>query len=161
MPHHNQMKHHQWDTSIDPLIVPAFLHLHWSQLRTLDIMKPLLARFELSLVEFDVLVTLRNAPAPHQLTPSEIQAEVVITSGGLTKVMTQLETRGLVLRHQLQRDLRIKPLGLTAAGKARAETAMLQVVAATRQWLRAALSESEIEQLTALLSKLSVTLPPN
>jgi DNA-binding MarR family transcriptional regulator len=52
----------------------------------------------LSPSELDVLVTLRRSAAPWVLTPSEIQRALLITSGGLTKILQQLEGRGLVTR---------------------------------------------------------------
>lgn len=150
-----RMETHQWDTSLDPEIVPLFLALQWAQARSIQPMKPLLARYALSLAEFDVLATLRNAPAPHAMTPKEIQDEVVITSGGLTKVMLQLETRELVSRLQHASDLRIKPVCLTHSGKALIETAMAEMLVASGAWIRQSLTADEIRHLTGLLNKLA------
>ena len=151
----NRMDSHQWDSSFDPQTVQLFLQLQWAQAQSLQTMRPMLEKFALSAVEFDVLATLRNAPAPHQMTPSMIQDAVVISSGGLTKVLLQLETRALVTRRQLADDLRIKPVCLTAAGAALVEQAMAETVADTGHWLRQRLDAAEIGQLTALLAKLA------
>ncbi|MFC3533148.1 MarR family winged helix-turn-helix transcriptional regulator [Vogesella facilis] len=151
----NRMQDHQWDSALDPQTVPLFLQLQWAQAQSLLTMRPMLAKFALSAVEFDVLATLRNAPAPHQLTPSAIQAAVVISSGGLTKVMLQLEARGLVTRQQQEHDLRVKPVCLSAAGSSLIEAAMMETVADTGQWLRARLDAAEIAQLTQLLARLA------
>lgn len=153
------MDSHHWDTSLDQAVVPLFLHLQWAQNRSLEVMRPLLAKHQLSAAEFDVLATLRNAPPAHEMTPSEIQHEVVITSGGLTKVMLQLEARGLVERLQSQKDLRVKPARLTASGKRRIEAAMQAMVNATGAWFRTALSGQEMARLTTLLQAL-VNAPP-
>lgn len=151
----NRMQHHQWDSSLEPQTVPLFLNLQWAQGASLQTLTPVLEAFAVSLVEFDVLATLRNAPPPHQMTPSAIQDEVVITSGGLTKVLLQLEARGLVSRRQLQHDLRSKPVCLTESGQALIEAAMAEAVASTAQWLRQRLDADEISQLDQLLGKLA------
>ncbi len=148
-----RMDSHQWDSSLDPEISPLFLALQWAHRRSIDVLQPLLLKNSLSAAEFDVLATLRNAPAPHEMTPSQIQQEVVITSGGLTKVMLQLEARGLVKRLQLASDLRVKPVQLTGQGRQKVETAMTEMLGATRAWFKNALDAGEIGQLTTLLGK--------
>ncbi|WP_174875347.1 MarR family winged helix-turn-helix transcriptional regulator [Vogesella oryzae] len=155
MPPTDRMENHHWDRALDPQTVTLFLRLQWAQAESLQTMRPMLAKFDLSATEFDVLATLRNAPAPHSLTPSAIQAAVVITSGGLTKVMQQLEARALVSRQQQTQDLRVKPVTLTATGKTLIEAAMSETVANTGDWLRGRLSEEEIGQLTQLLARLA------
>lgn len=155
MSKNSSMSSHQWDNSLDPQISPLFLYLQWAQAKSVAIMQPLLMKNSISLAEFDVLATLRNAPFPHQMTPSQIQDEVVITSGGLSKVMTQLENRGLVVRLQSQEDLRIKPICLTETGKKQIETAMCEMIAVSGKWFRNALNSQEIQQLTSLLKMLA------
>ncbi len=145
----------RWDRTIDPEIVPLFLSLQWARSRFIREMRPLLARHGLSAAEFDVLATLRNAPVPHRMTPSRIQEEVVITSGGLTKVMLQLEAQGMVERLRPDGDQRVKPVGLTAHGKATVERAMCDIVHASGVWVREVLSAPDIAVLTRLLGKLA------
>ena len=151
----NRMDTHQWDSSLDPEAVPLFLALQWAQSRSLAALKEPLVKHGVSMAEFDVLATLRNAPAPHEMTPKELQDEVVITSGGLTKVMFQLESRDLVQRLQRELDLRIKPVRLTAKGKTVIEKSMAEMVATTGSWIRESLDAGQIKQLTALLGKIS------
>jgi DNA-binding MarR family transcriptional regulator len=153
MARNTSMQTHQWDSALDPEISPLFLALQWAHGRSLAAMQPVLEKFRLSAAEFDVLATLRNAPAPHQMTPSQIQYQVVITSGGLTKVMLQLAERGLVERSQKSDDLRVKPVQLSATGCQTIEAAMQEMMAGTGQWLRGALTRDEIAQLCALLRK--------
>ncbi len=150
----DRMATHQWDSSIDPETVPLLLALQWAQIRSIDSMKPLLVKHGLSVAEFDVLATLRNAPSPHEMIPKAIQDEVVITSGGLTKVMLQLESRELVKRLQVESDLRVKPVRLMPKGRKLIERAMAELVAATGEWIRTSLAPEEISRLTALLGKL-------
>lgn len=154
MTRNTSMQTHQWDCSLAPEISPLFLALQWAHQRSLTAMQPVLEKFRLSAAEFDVLATLRNAPTPHQMTPAQIQYQVVITSGGLTKVMLQLAARGLVERSQSQDDLRVKPVRLSATGCQAIEAAMQAMQEANGQWLRGALAAEEIAQLTRLLRKI-------
>jgi DNA-binding MarR family transcriptional regulator len=147
------MDSHRWDSALDPQVVPLFLALQWAHARSLDSMRPPLVRHGLSLAEFDVLATLRNTPPPHEATPSRIQDAMVITSGGLTKLMRQLEGRGLVRRLQFEDDLRVKPVRLTPKGARLIEAAMAEAVGLTGDWIKRALDATQIELLTALLTK--------
>jgi len=154
MTRNTSMQTHQWDSALAPDISPLFLALQWAHQRSLSAMQPVLEKFRLSAAEFDVLATLRNAPAPHQMTPAEIQYQVVITSGGLTKVMLQLAERGLVDRSQSQDDLRVKPVRLSATGCQTIEEGMQAMLEANGQWIRGALAAEEITQLSQLLRKI-------
>lgn len=154
MTRNTSMQSHPWDSTLAPEISPLFLALQWAHQRSLSAMQPVLEKFRLSTAEFDVLATLRNAPAPHQMTPAQIQYQVVITSGGLTKVMLQLAERGLVDRLQSQDDLRVKPVRLSATGRQAIEEAMQEMLEVNGQWIRGALATDEIAQLTQLLRKI-------
>lgn len=149
-----RMESHTWDRTLDPDVVPLFLHLQWAHARSLESMRPSLAAHGLSVAEFDVLATLRNAPAPHLLTPSQLQAEAVVTSGGLTKIMLQLEARGLVERPPSPRDQRVKPVRLSTAGARLIEAAMAECLDEAGRWIRSALDAAEIRQVSTLLAKL-------
>jgi DNA-binding MarR family transcriptional regulator len=153
MTRNTSMQTHSWDSALAPDISPLFLALQWAHQRSLTAMQPILDKFHLSAAEFDVLATLRNAPAPHQMTPAQIQYQVVITSGGLTKVMQQLTERGLVERSQSQDDLRVKPVRLSASGQQTIEAAMQAMLEVNGQWIRGALAAEEITQLIQLLRK--------
>ncbi|CCE03843.1 MarR family transcriptional regulator [Bradyrhizobium sp. STM 3809] len=108
----------------------------------------------LGFTEFEVLVTLRGQPAPHELLPTELYGAILISSGGLTKVLHALQARGLIARGQSKDDRRSKPVRLTAKGRALAERAMRDVLAADDALIEGALSASELMQLTRLSAKL-------
>jgi DNA-binding MarR family transcriptional regulator len=112
----------------------------------------------LTLKEFEVLVTLRGVPAPHELMPTDLYGAVLMSSGGLTKVLYGLEKRGLVTRPNGKSDGRNKPVRLTAKGRVLAERAMADVLASARKQIMSGLSESDVEQLTRLLRKLLAAL---
>lgn len=151
---------HAWSESHAPDTLPLIMHLHHAHEMTFAHARPIWARHGLTPAEFDVLATLRNAPSPHQLTPSQLQDSVLITSGGLTKVMRQLEERTLVLRSQDPQDQRVKPIRLTHAGKALIEQAMAEVTATADAWIRSFLDTREIATLTALLERLADAQTP-
>ncbi len=113
--------------------------------------------YGLTPVEFDVLATLRKVGPPYEMTPTELQQAVVISSGGLTKVLHQLEARALVGRSIDAKDRRSKRVRLTREGKTLIERAMAKVLSAQEEWL-ASLPARELKQLVQLLRKaLAVT----
>src|SRR5262245_29821509 len=62
----------------------------------------------LTFAEFEVLATLRGVPPPNELMPTELYSAVLMSSGGLTKVLQGLEKRGLVTRAAGKSDRRSK-----------------------------------------------------
>ena len=112
-----------------------------------------LAGFNLTAGEFDILATLRRSTPPHVLTPTELQRSLLITSGGLTKLLYQLEAAGLVSRSVQEQDKRSKLVHLTPKGKKVAAKAMQAVQGVTGEWLAEALSQRELGQLKTLLGK--------
>lgn len=118
----------------------------------------LTASHGLSLAEFEVLVTLRGVPPPNELMPTDLYSAVLMSSGGLTKVLYALEKRGLVTRAEGKSDRRSKPVRLTAKGRALAERAMADVLASARKRIMSGLSKSDVERLTGLLRKLLTAL---
>ena len=112
------------------------------------------ATLGLTFAEFEVLVTLRGMPAPNELVPTELYGAVLMSSGGLTKVLRGLEKRGLIARGEGKADRRSKPVRLTAKGRALAERAMLDLLESDRKLIMSGLSDSEVERMTKLLRKL-------
>lgn len=112
----------------------------------------------LSSSEFDILATLRSYPPPHVLTPTQLRRSMLITSGGLTKLLHELERRGHVTRSVQEHDKRSKLVHLTDSGRALVEGAMEEVLKFTEQWITGVLSASEIKTLTRLMGKLNHSL---
>ena len=150
-----QLPRHEWAESHEPETMPMVLFLHHAQGLSFTLARTVWTRNGLAPAEFDVLATLRNAPAPHELTPTQLQDSLLITSGGLTKVMLQLETRNLVIRSRHQTDQRVKPIKLTPAGKRLVEKAMRELAARSSAWVRGILEANEISLLTGMLRKLA------
>lgn len=144
-----------WPETYDQRIMSLLLalqHVHVAESVSYDWV---MARHRLSLAEFDVLATLRRAPLPRELTPSELQRAMVITSGGLSKVIQQLEARGLVARSTTEADRRVKPVRLTAKATKLIEQAMSELLEAANGAIRPLLGNKEIDQLIVLLEKLA------
>ena len=107
--------------------------------------------------DFDVLATLRRSGAPYRLTPGELSRSTMVTTGGMTKLLDRLESRGLIRREPDPRDRRGKRIALTDDGRAlvdRAVEAHLQ----NEERLLADLSDAEREELAALLRELLIAL---
>lgn len=75
-------------------------------------------QFGISMGEFDVLATLRRSGEPYRLTPSELLAAMMLTSGAMTNRVDGLEKKGLVSRTHCLQDRRSVTVGLTASGLA-------------------------------------------
>lgn len=74
------------------------------------------AAFGLTGASFDVLATLRRAGAPYSLSPGDLLATMMITSGTLTNRIDQLEKAGLVVRASNPEDGRSVIISLTEMG---------------------------------------------
>jgi DNA-binding MarR family transcriptional regulator len=119
------------------------------------------SRHGLSLTEIDVLAALRRAPPPHELSPTELYGAVLISSGGLTKVLHGLEHRGLISRVADDVDRRSRRVRLMVAGRALAERTVSAVQASDEELFAKALSVAETARLAALLRKLLLVLEPD
>ena len=103
---------------------------------------------------FDVLSALRRAGEPYQLSPSQLAAEVFVTSGTMTNRLERLATNGWVSRHADPRDRRSLLVRLTASGQERVDNALAEfLVQETR--LLASLEAEEQDELADLLRRLS------
>jgi len=73
-------------------------------------------RFGLSNWEFDVLTTLRRSGAPHQLAPTTLFSQLMVTSGTMTHRLQRLEAQGWVTRAPNPADARSLLVQLSPAG---------------------------------------------
>lgn len=115
------------------------------------------ARLGLNMAGFDVLSALRRAAPPHALSPGELMASMMITSGTMTNRIDQLEKAALVTRSTDPADARKSIVGLTPEGLALIDQAIVDHLA-TQQSLLAGMSADEMDQLDRLLRKLSVSV---
>lgn len=116
-------------------------------------MEKTFARHGLNAATFDVLATLRRAGAPHALSPGELMAAMMVTSGTVTNRIDQLEKAGLVERRANPADGRGFLVALTPAGLATIEAAVGDHVA-TQARLVAELPEQDRAALEQGLRRL-------
>lgn len=83
----------------------------------------------LNAASFDVLATLRRSGAPYRLSPNDLLATMMVTSGTMTNRIDQLVKAGLVARVGNPEDGRSVLIALTDAGLERIEVAVTAHVA--------------------------------
>jgi DNA-binding MarR family transcriptional regulator len=86
------------------------------------------ARHDLETWTFDVLSALRRAGPPYDLSPGQLLAHTLVTSGTMTNRLNHLERRGLVRRRPDSRDARSVRVRLTAAGRRKVDDALEDLV---------------------------------
>ena len=118
------------------------------------------ARFDLTTIEFVKLRVLRREPPPHVMTPSGLHETLVLSAGGMTKILKQLEAKGLVSRRADTADRRSNLVALTPRGQAAIESAQSAVREFDFALLERTLSGREQQRLAQLLRKLLLTLEP-
>ncbi|MFF8584488.1 MarR family winged helix-turn-helix transcriptional regulator [Streptomyces althioticus] len=74
------------------------------------------APFGISRGEFDVLATLRRAGEPYALSPRQLSATLMLTTGGMTGRLDKLERAGLLRRSPDPHDRRGLQVTLTEEG---------------------------------------------
>lgn len=104
---------------------------------------------QFTLTQWGVLMHLRDGLAR---TASDLACAFQHDSGALTRVLDQLESRGLVARRRSSRDRRVVELHVTEAGH-RTIRQLLPTVVDTMNAALAPLSRAEFEQFRATLVK--------
>jgi DNA-binding MarR family transcriptional regulator len=112
-----------------------------------------LAPYGLRPADVDVLAALRTRPPPRQLTPTVLYRSLLLSSGGLTKILTRLEREGLVERLANPADGRSHLVRLTERGAARLDEVVPVILAQEADFL-APLEAAERQELGRLLAKL-------
>lgn len=138
----------------------VMLRLYHTALRHSEEMQKFLAQFELSTAEFSTLRVLRREPEPHVMTPTMLYETLVMSPGGMTKILKQLEAKGWVARRTDSRDKRRSLVELTKAGRAKIDRVQRAVRDYDTQLLAKTLSDCEQAQLAGLLRKMLITLEP-
>ena len=111
------------------------------------------ARHDLETWTFDVLSALRRALPNGELSPGQLLAQTLVTSGTMTNRIDRLEERGLVKRRPDPHDARGIRVHITAAGRRRVDAAMRDLVA-REQAILAALDAKERATLAGLLRRI-------
>ncbi|MEU9300233.1 MarR family transcriptional regulator [Streptomyces sp. NPDC048269] len=118
-----------------------------------DAMEQAYARFGISRGEFDVVATLRRSGAPYTLSPRQLSATLMLTTGGMTGRLDKLEKAGLICRKPDPHDRRGLQVTITDQGLALIDEAVTAGLEVQRAALTG-LSDEEVKVLTGLLRKL-------
>ncbi|WP_434340941.1 MarR family winged helix-turn-helix transcriptional regulator [Motilimonas cestriensis] len=108
---------------------------------------------QLTVAEFNVLMSLRRESAPQQLTPKNIAKYLLFSSGGLTKIINKLISKGLIVDAPNPQDQRSKTLLLTHEGCSLVESLYYDLNQVREQNV-SVLSVDEMLELNRLLSKI-------
>ncbi|MGP9499386.1 MarR family winged helix-turn-helix transcriptional regulator [Halomonas sp. AOP43-D1-4] len=101
---------------------------------------------------FDVLATLRREGPPYALSPSDLMASTMVTSGTMTHRLQQLEKAGLIERVKNPADGRGFLISLSEKGFVLIDEAIVAHVE-TQAELVSGLSDEQRAQLDALLKQ--------
>ncbi|MFE2476476.1 MarR family transcriptional regulator [Streptomyces sp. NPDC059389] len=111
------------------------------------------APYGISRGEFDVVATLRRSGAPYTLSPRQLSATLMLTTGGMTGRLDKLEKAGLLGRKPDPHDRRGLQVTITDRGLALIDEAVAAGLEVQHAALRG-LGEEEAALLTDLLRKL-------
>ncbi|MBT2482553.1 MarR family winged helix-turn-helix transcriptional regulator [Streptomyces sp. ISL-94] len=115
-------------------------------------------RFGISRGEFDVVATLRRSGTPYTLSPRQLSATLMLTTGGMTGRLDKLEKAGLLTRRPDPHDRRGLQVTITDRGLALIDEAVTAGLEVQRAALTG-LSEEEVRVLGDLLRKLLADMP--
>ncbi|MDH6125203.1 MarR family transcriptional regulator [Kitasatospora sp. GP82] len=121
-----------------------------------DRMEAAFAAFGIGRGEFDVLATLRRSDAPYTLSPRELTATLMLTTGGMTGRLDKLERAGLVTRSPDPSDRRGLRITLTDTGLDLVDRAV-GVGLGLQQEALATLTPEEAQTLNQLLRRVMTT----
>ncbi|MFI0085791.1 MarR family winged helix-turn-helix transcriptional regulator [Streptomyces bobili] len=119
-----------------------------------DRMEKAYAGLGISRGEFDVLATLRRSGEPYTLSPRQLSATLMLTTGGMTGRLDKLERAGLLRRSPDPHDRRGLQVTLTEQGLAVVEEAVGAGLAVQTEALTAALDAERAGRLADLLREL-------
>jgi DNA-binding MarR family transcriptional regulator len=113
-------------------------------------LEALFEREDLSFTQWRVLMCLRD---DHGHTSADISRELAHDKGSMTRLIDQLETRGMLRRQRNAEDRRVVFLTLTPSGRAAVDGLIPKLVDYYNALL-ASFSPQEVKQLTQLLTRL-------
>jgi DNA-binding MarR family transcriptional regulator len=141
---------HEYLTDVEFRAWHGSLQFTNEAMRAID--EALAAAHGLSIKEFDVLITLYNAPDT-RLRMTELSESVVLSPSGMTHLVTRLERDGLVSRSADANDRRSFLVTLTKKGHRRLEEARPTHNEVVRARLTRRLSRTELAEMGKLWDK--------
>jgi DNA-binding MarR family transcriptional regulator len=127
------------------------LQVSSSVLRELD--EALDTHDRITATEFDVLITLDNAP-DRQLRMTDLARATMLSSGGMTRLIGRLEDRGLVRRDPDPDDARAFLATLTSDGKQKLAKARITHDAVITRMIAPHLNAADLRALQQTLDKI-------
>lgn len=113
-------------------------------------------KFDLLKSEVDVLASLYTNDK--QLTPTQLYDLTIFSSGGMTKVLKRLETRGFIKRKADTKDKRCMLVCLTPSGEEIIKKSLFEISKECRFYFEPLLEE-ETKEFARLLQKVLYNLP--
>lgn len=107
----------------------------------------------LNINAYEALLQLARAP-DRRMRRVDLANSLLLTAGGVTRLLDGLERDGLVARDECSSDRRVSYAVLTKAGRAKLREATKSHTRQIRELLGAAYDEDELAQLIALLDRL-------
>jgi DNA-binding MarR family transcriptional regulator len=107
----------------------------------------------LNLSAYEALLTLAKAP-DSRLRRVDLANGLVLSAGGVTRLLDGLERDGLVGREECSSDRRVSYAVLTDAGRSKLREASKSHTRQIRELVGGPYDEAELEQLVALLNRL-------
>lgn len=114
----------------------------------------LLARHDLALGSYDVLMHLGEAP-DGRLRMNDLADRVLLSRSGLTRLVDRLQREGLVVRQSCASDARGLYAVLTAAGRAVLDEATPTYRQGVRDYVLSRLDEPDLRTLGQILGRLA------
>jgi DNA-binding MarR family transcriptional regulator len=118
-----------------------------------DAMEKTYAGYGISRGEFDVVATLRRSGDPYTLSPRQLSATLMLTTGGMTGRLDKLEKAGLLCRKPDPNDRRALQVTITERGLSLIDEAVTAGLEVQRAALTG-LDDQEVAVLNVLLRKL-------
>lgn len=147
---HAQWRRERPDLRLEPMVLVGRLsRLAQFWRREMD---KTFAKHGLNMASFDVLATLRRSGSPFQLSPGDLLASAMVTSGTMTNRIDQLEKAGLVARTANPDDARSVLIALTDAGRAKIDLAVEDHLQ-TQTRLVAGFTAGEADMLNAIFRR--------
>lgn len=143
----------QWRTERPDLdVTPQGVvgRLHRVAARLTEELVAVYAEFGLGEGEFDVLATLRRHGTPYEMTPSDLAASTMVSSGAVTKRVARCAEQGWVTSRVSERDGRGRVVALTPAGRDLIDRAFTAHIANEHR-LVSLLSEQDRARLAQIL----------
>ena len=140
----SRTKHHEYLTDAELAAWRGCLEFTYTAIGALD--RALSVAHDISIKEYDVLITLYNAPGA-RLRMADLAERVLLTPSGVTHLVTRLEKRGLVNRVVDEDDRRSFFATLTPDGNDRLRESRLTHNEVVRALLTRRLTDSQLLDL--------------